>query len=312
LKIRSDFRWTLYLVLVVALGSMPASGTADPSDLWLKKAQELMRQNRLDEAEAAIQRYLSEAPLSTEGHVILGFILFQKDQPDESLRALADVKRAPVPNAFAFKIIGMDYAMLKDYPQADMWLSRALALKPQDSPGWQWLGDIRLLESKQEEALACYQRSVKIDPGNAASQDAIGTLYESMGRLDEAMAAYRRAVASQRGTGPFDPIPYFNLGRLLLEEHKAQEALPYLVQASQADSGSAEAHEQLAKAYTSLNRATEAQAELDAAIALSPSKAALHFQLAQLYKSQGETEKAKQEFDRFDALSAPGADTSRR
>jgi tetratricopeptide (TPR) repeat protein len=309
LRVRSDFRCALYLALVLAV---PATGTTTRSDLWLQKAQELMRQNKLDDAEAAIQRYLSDVPRSTEGHVILGFILFQKDQPNESLRALAEVKRARVPNAFAFKIVGMDYAMLKDYPLADMWLSKALALQPQDGAGWQWLGDIRLLESKHEEALACYQRAVKIDPGNAAAQDATGTLYESMGRHDEAMAAYRRAVASQPGTGPFDPIPYFNLGRLLLEEHKPQEALPYLVQASQADPASADAHEQLAKAYASLNRAAEAQAELNAAIALSPNKAALHFQLAQLYKSQGETEKAKQEFDRFNALSAPGADTPRK
>jgi tetratricopeptide (TPR) repeat protein len=276
------------------------------SELWLQQAKALMRQKKFDEAEASIHRYLSAVPLSAEGHVILGFILFQKDQPNDSLHALAEVKKAGVPNAFAFKIIGLDYAMLKQYLQADEWLTKALHLEPKDSAGWQWLGDIRLLESHNDGALACYQKSVEIDPENTSSQNAVGTLYESMGRHDEALAAYRRAVTSQSAVGPIDPIPFYNLGRLLLEQNDAQDALPYLIQAVKTDPDSAEAHEQLAKAYASLNRATEAEGEFNVAITINPDKAALHFQLGQVYKRQGESEKAEKEFDRFKALSVPG------
>jgi len=279
---------------------------ADSSDRWLREAQELVRQNKLDEAEAAIGRYLSEVPGSMEGHVLLGFILFQEDKPNDSLLALAAAKKSHTPNGFAIKIIGLDYAMLKQYSLADQWLTRALSLQPNDAAGWQWLGDVKIRETFLDSALTCYQKSIEIDPGNADSQNAVGALYESMGRTAEATDAFRKAVSLQPSTGPIDPVPYYNLGRILVDQHHAQEALPYLLQAVEIDPESSEAHEQLAKAYSALNRLTESEQEFDAAIARAPNKAALHFQLGQLYKKQGEMEKAQVEFDRFRQLSNPG------
>lgn len=281
------------------------------SNPQLEEAQELLRQNRVNEAEVTTRSYLTEVPSSSEGHILLGFILFQKDMPADSLRALAEVKDSRNPSAFAVKIVGLDYARLEQYAEADRWLSMALRLQPQDPAGWQWLGDVKVRESRYDGAVACYQRSIDLDPDNVSSQNALGVLYESMGRREEAIAALRKAVYSESKTEPVDPVPYYNLGRFLVEQHKGQDALPNLTEALKIDPDSSEGHEELAKAYSLLNRYTDAEQEFRRAISLKPDKPSLHYQLGQLYKKLGESENAEQEFSQFRALSAPGSPMSK-
>ena len=64
----------------------------------------------------------------------------------------------------------------------------------------------------------------------------------------------------------------------------------------------AEAHEDLGKAYSSLNQLAAAQKEIEKAVELAPKVARLHFMLGQLYRKAGLMEKARAELDAYAAL----------
>jgi len=101
-----------------------------------------------------------------------------------------------------------------------------------------------------------------------------------------------------------NPWPMINLGGLLLDQNRTEEAIKYLSHAVEISPREPKAHEQLGKAYSRRDDLVKAQEELEKAVALSPESAPLHFMLGQLYRKRGMTEKAKSELERGAALNA--------
>ena len=93
-------------------------------------------------------------------------------------------------------------------------------------------------------------------------------------------------------------------GSLLTAQGRAQEAVPYLMEAVHISPNDLRAYEKLAEAYRTLERWPEVQAALERAVALSPDSASLHFMLGQAYRKNGAPEKAKIEAQRTAALKA--------
>jgi Flp pilus assembly protein TadD len=92
------------------------------------------------------------------------------------------------------------------------------------------------------------------------------------------------------------------MGSLLIDENRSQDALTFLLQATEIAPHDSRAHELLGKAYTRLEELPQGQAELEKAIELSPQTPNLHCMLAPVYRKQGLAEKAKIEFDRCAAM----------
>ncbi len=116
------------------------------------------------------------------------------------------------------------------------------------------------------------------------------------------MASYRAAIAWQADAAVKNSGSLFDLGNLLVDSNRPEEALPYLLEAAGMTPQDYRVHRQLGKAYTHLNRLEKAQAELERAVALAPENAPVHFMLAQVYRKQGLQDKAKLESDRYTAL----------
>jgi tetratricopeptide (TPR) repeat protein len=82
---------------------------------------------------------------------------------------------------------------------------------------------------------------LKLDAKNVYAENALGGAYERMGRWDEAAAAYRNIIAWQSSKKAEDPTPYWNLGRVLQQQNKLQEAVIYLTRAVELAPDEAEA-----------------------------------------------------------------------
>jgi Flp pilus assembly protein TadD len=105
----------------------------------------LVRDGKLDEALPVIHRFLEQRPDSADGHAVLGFILFKQSKPAEALREYGETAKLRRPSAFESKIMGLSAAMLNDYADADLWLSRSLALDPRDLETCNDLGQAKFL-----------------------------------------------------------------------------------------------------------------------------------------------------------------------
>ena len=136
------------------------------------------------------------------------------------------------------------------------------------------------------------------------AEDNLGLSLAGLGRSDDAAVAYHQAIAWQARLLRKDPGPYIDLGSLLIDQNRANDSIPFILQAAEIAPAEWRTHELLAKAYTRDQQFPKAQTELEKAIELSPQTANLHCMLAPIYRKQGLAEKAKAEYDHCAALSS--------
>ncbi len=288
----------------------------------------------LSEGEAAIRDYLQAHAGSADAHFLLGFILFRQVQAkwleagkkdSEALRynsgdlsgslvAYRDAKvkeslaeftagaRHHVPNAFDLKIVGLDYVLLKDYIDADHWLTRSLQWDPRDAQAWYYLGRTKYSESQFPQAIEDFAQCLKLEPRNIQAENNVGLSYEALGQRDQAIQAFKNAIAWEEQSPTKDPEPFIELAHLYLGQNQPEKAVPYLSQSIAIFPRVSKAHETLGKAYSLLHRLPEAQTELEKAVALEPETASLHCMLGQIYRQERMVSEAKSEFDRCAAL----------
>jgi Flp pilus assembly protein TadD len=315
------------------------SSEPQPSlDPILAAAKSLADKGMSSEAERRVRQYLAVHPDSADAHFLLGLILFReiqaearlesqlalqaqgptggvkvlgakspdaKDREEKAKASLAEFTAGAkyrAPTAPDLKVVAFDYVLLGDYLDADKWLTKMLEWAPNDSDGWYHLGRTKYSENRFAEAISAFQQCLKRDPKNVKAEDNLGLAFAGLGRNEEAAAAYQQAIAWQAQFIARNPGPYIDMGSLLIEENRSQDALLFLLQATEIARGDSRAHELLGKAYTRLEELPKAQAELEKAIELSPQTPNLHCMLAPVYRKQGLAEKAKIEFDRCAAM----------
>ncbi len=268
----------------------------------LAEARALLGLGKLSDADRLLRQFLKTRPASAEAHFLLGYVLFKEQDATSSLAEYTEGAKYRTPTAADLEAVAGDYVLLKDYPDADKWFSKAVEWNPRDSLGWYYLGRTKYNENRFDEAVAAFERCLKLDPKNVKAEDNLGLSYEGLNRTGDAIAAYKIALAWQTDSPLKDPGPSLDLGSLLVDAGRAEEALPYLAEAARLSPQDYRVHRQLGKAYAHLERLEPARAELEKASQLAPQNAPVHFMLAQVYRKQGLMEKAKIENDRYSKL----------
>lgn len=303
-------------------------------DPALAPARLFLQRGMLSQAEAATRDYLQAHADSADAHFFLGYILFREVQAkwleegkkdDEALRynsgdlrgSLVGYRDAKVreslaeytagakyhlPNSVDLKIVALDYILLKDYIDADHWLTRSLQWDPRDTQAWYYLGRTKYSESQFPQAIEAFAQCLKLEPRNIQAENNVGLSYEALGQRDQAIQAFKNAIAWEAESSAKDPEPFIELAHLYLNQNQPEKAVPYLSQSIAIFPKVSKAHETLGKAYSLLHRLPEAQAELEKAVALDPATASLHCMLGQVYRQEGMVSEAKAEFDRCAAL----------
>jgi tetratricopeptide (TPR) repeat protein len=293
-----------------------------------------LAQGNLVEAEAATKRYLQDHTSSAEAHFLLGFILFReisarwlesgkgqietllysRSDANGSLAKLRDGKAREslaeftagaqfnAPNAFDLKIVALDYILLKDYIDADHWMTQSLQRNPRDAQAWYYLGRTKYSESQFPEAIQAYVECLKIEPHNIQAEFNVGLSYEALGQQDQAKQAFENAIKWEAESSAKDPEPYIELAHLYLNQNDPEKAVPPLLESISMFPDVSKAHEELGRAYALLHRLPEAQRELERAVALDPDAPSLHCLLGQIYRQEKMQAKATEELDRCSAL----------
>jgi len=256
------------------------------------------------EAEDQARKAVAAQPESADAHYFLGYLLFRRAKPRESLAEYTEGAKYRQPEAGDLRIVGADYFLLKDYSDADRLFTRATEYDPSNVLGWYYLGRTKYNESRLEEAVQAFEKCLTLSPRNVRAEDNLGLSLQGLGRHQDALAAFQNAVAWQTDSPEKDPWPYLDLGSFLLEINRPSDAISPLLQATELAPDSPKAREQLGKAYLSVKDFAKAQRELEQAVRLEPDRAPAHYILGQLYQRLGQAGKAKQEFDRYAVLNA--------
>jgi tetratricopeptide (TPR) repeat protein len=278
------------------------TGAHSSPETPLQEARSLLEQGKLPEAEQIMRRYLEVHKSSADAHFLLGYILFKEENARSSIAEYTEGAKYRKPTAAELEAVASDYVLLRDYPDADKWFTKAVEWNPDDALAWYYLGRTKYNENRFEEAIAAFEQSLKLEPLNVKAEDNLGLSYEGLHRYQEALAAYRTAIAWQADAAVKNSGPFLDLGGLLVDTGRVEESVPYLLEASRLSPEEYRVHRQLGKAYAHLDQLEKAEAELEKAAELAPENAPVHFMLAQVYRRQGLLDKAKTESDRYAAL----------
>ena len=108
-----------------------------------------------------------------------------------------------------------------DLPAAQREAQNAAAVAPEVPQPYYILGLIAKLQNKPVEALAAFQRVLKIDPGDVATNINVGQIYSQQRKYPEAIAAFRLALAAE----PYNATALYNLGQALMRAGQRDEGL---------------------------------------------------------------------------------------
>ena len=115
--------------------------------------------------------------------------------------------------------LGIALFNVPDLPAAQREAQAATVLAPEVPHPYYILGLIAKLQSKPEEALAAFQRVLKIDPNDVGANINVGQLYAQQRKYPEAIGAFRLALAAE----PYNATALYNLGQALMRSGQRDE-----------------------------------------------------------------------------------------
>lgn len=137
----------------VALSPRDAQGSA-------LLAWALMHQNKLDEAHDWVDRSLQLQPLNALAHVAGGYVALRRDEVIEAIRFLtraAKMENDPKAILYANLYLGITYLKREMYLDARNFLKQAVALGPNLTEGYYYLGRAYYRTGMPEDAMRCWR-----------------------------------------------------------------------------------------------------------------------------------------------------------
>ncbi len=298
------FRRSLLSGLAAALLPRGSAGAQTAAVTPLAEIRALVESEKYTEAEQQARAYLENHKDSADFHYLLGYILFKEQRAKESLAEYTEGAKYKAPSAYDLETVAGDYVLLKDYPDADKWFTKSAEWNPGNFQVLYYLARTKYNENRFDEAAALFLQCLKLDPKSVKTEDNLGLAYQGLNRNDEAISAFHTAISWQTDSPKKDPGPYLNVGSLLVDLERNNEALSYLLEAAKIAPQDMRMHRALGKAYLRLDELEKAQAELEQSAELAPRDAPIHFMLSQLYRKRGMTEKEMAETRRYRELTA--------
>jgi tetratricopeptide (TPR) repeat protein len=263
---------------------------------------ERIRNNQLKQVKPLLEDYLKQHPDSWRAHYQLGYILFRLHDIQGSIRALSKSLELNLRNAESHKVLGLDLTMLGDYDRAQLEMEQAAALAPESAEIHYFLGRIYYTKNIFPLARREFETALKLDPNYMKAYDNLGLTLEAIGERDAAVASWKRAIELCEKQGLSTEWPFINLAAYYNRQNEAGQALEYAQKAVEKNAESAEAHFQMGRAYRSLQRHEEAEAELQKAVKYNPDNAEYHYVLSIIYRKLGKTAESQKEEAEFRRL----------
>ena len=108
-----------------------------------------------------------------------------------------------------------------DLPAATREAQTASTLSPAAPQPYYILGLIAKLQSRADDAVAAFQKVLKIDPNDVGTNINLGQIYAQQRKYPEAIAAFRLALTAE----PYNATALYNLGQALMRGGQREEGL---------------------------------------------------------------------------------------
>ena len=248
------------------------------------------------EAGTYLEEALRENSEDRDAAQLLGLSYYFRGKPAQAIPVLEKVRLwHPNENIDAIYVLGLCYALNKNYPEALETFARLYRLEPDSAASHLMLGRILLrqgfdpiAEKEVRKALALsprlplahftlgefyaysgdypkaadeFQQEVDINPGYAPAFNHLGDAYWRLKRNEDAERVLRDSLWLDSTSGE----PYVILGKVFMAKRQLLQAERTFQRAISMDSGSYTAHYFLGQVYRALGKTVDADRELNIA-----------------------------------------------
>lgn len=182
----------------------------------------------------------------------------ENERFEEAIPVLEEVVKQEPNTSTAYLQLGRSYMALKEYERAIRPLKISVEKKPDDAFAHYELGCALVKTGHWAESAPQFEAAVSEMTGSAMMHFYLALVYERTSRSTEAMAEFQNALRLDPNNFPANLL----LGRMLVLQQKASDALPYLQKAAALHPDAIDPHRILSDAYTQLGQSTKANGEL--------------------------------------------------
>lgn len=247
----------------------------------------------LERANNEMQAAIAADSHLTDAYVALGEMMLNRNQPKVAMQ-YAQIAMQQAPNRVDCLVLaGSAAANMHDLTLAEKYLQAYLVAMPNSADVYNRLGDLRLIEKRNQDALTYFEKSLTLAPRNYGALDGIASALLLQG--DRARAVQRIQAALAQGETP----ELLSLaGKISLEVGNLDEAEDYLKRTLAHSPESYSAYVQLGGLYARRQKVPEAITFFNTAVKMHHADIASWTMLGMLYQQVGDLPKAEESYNR--------------
>ncbi len=200
-------------------------------NLLLERAQLLLQQGRVNDAEKNIKDVLQQDPENDEALSLLAKCCYERNDYDQGIEIIQRAIGLDPENSYYFYLLAFGYYR-KDYGFAAIDnLNKAISLNPYSAEYYGMLAFVLLEEKEFEKALEKANEGLAIEPENVTCLNARARALNKLKRTDDAIATMQDALSQD----PDNEFTHTTIGWNLLEKGKNREANKHFREALRID-----------------------------------------------------------------------------
>ncbi|MGE5321683.1 MAG: protein kinase domain-containing protein [Actinomycetota bacterium] len=170
-------------------------------------------------ANEACSRSAALDPGSPDAEICMGTLLNVTGKYEQAVQHLQRALELDGSRDEAYRELSLAFDKLHRPADAESLLKRAIALRPQYWPGYQWLGWFYYDHGRNAEAVEQFKREVAMAPDSAAGYSNLGGIYVLQGNYPDGISALEKSIAIQPTASALS-----NLGATYFYLHRYSEA----------------------------------------------------------------------------------------
>jgi tetratricopeptide (TPR) repeat protein len=187
--------------------------------------------------------------------------------------------------------LGLIYLSLKDYPNAEVNLNRAVAINGNDPIDHYNLGIAYLEQGKKEEAIRAFMKAESISAENSQMLESLGEAYTSLNEYDRALEIYQRMIKINSRNTKVLAL----LGDLYYQKGELEQAIRFYTKITEIEPASERARTAFINMGIALDDAQRFEEAIEAyehALSINGKDDIALYNLGLAYKHAGKPEKA--------------------
>lgn len=304
---KTSWKAVLAVQLSIQVFAATASGQTSGTDP-LEQARRAFDAQRYAEAAQLFEAARRRDP-ACDISFYLGLARYRLHQVDAALIAFQEAANCDPKLTLSYIALGEAYAERGNEGEAIAAYDRALRLEPENPSALRGAAALYLRAKLNAKAATALEILVKKAPADAPAHADLGATYFAMGNLEGAEKEFQQALR----LNPKSAATLLGQANLLLRKGEEERAIAVLQQIVLLVPTAYEPRFLLGSAYNRLSRFTEAATQLEAAVRLGAAEPEVYYHLARAYGGLGQAEKRSAALAKFAELNRSAkADTEAR